>query len=188
MQGSLYIVPEDPFSIPPVPADVEQVLRDLAIIGDALDNNSWQAADGFARHVVFAGCSPYLVFDPPGDGSLHFCHLAIHGPYPKPVLVTGQNHHKPRCPLCRNRFSDWNTLLADWLRSGEVHCPKCSSRSSVYELDWRQHAVAGRYLIELRNVFPGEAAPSDRLLLELEHASGLKWTFGWGKYHTASEP
>jgi hypothetical protein len=54
------------------------------------------------------------------------------------------------------------------------------------ELDWRQHALCGRLLIELRNVFPGEAAPSDTLLRELRLATGSDWRFAWAGYLAAA--
>ena len=103
---SLYLAPNDPDSAPPIHL-VRQVLADLEIIADSLAPASYTAGEGFSRHVIYAGCSPYLVMQPPQDGSLNFCHVVLHGPYERAKLVTGPNTVKPRCPVCRTRFEDW---------------------------------------------------------------------------------
>ena len=87
---SLFLAPADPLACPDREA-VADVLQTLAISGRALGDRIYAAGEGFARHVVFAGCSPYLVMEPPADGSRRFCHVALHGPFATPRLVTGPN-------------------------------------------------------------------------------------------------
>jgi hypothetical protein len=158
-------------------------LSDLEIVGAARNATDFLAGEGFSRHVVFAGCSPYLVMQPPGDGSRRFCHVAVHGPFPRPRLVTGPNTVKPRCRACRARFSDWRERLDDWVRvNDEANCTACGQLSSVHELDWRDHAISGRLLVELRNVFPGEASPSDLLMHSLQTQTGQDWLYAWAAY------
>lgn len=159
------------------------VLNELDIIAEPLEAGVYRAGDGFSRHVVYAGCSPYLVMQPPADGSLQFCHVAVHGPFARPRLVTGPNTAKPRCPRCRARFEDWREQLNDWIGGGaQPHCNSCGEYSQVAQLDWRGHAISGRLLVELRNVFPGEASPSDRLMQELLRATGEAWQYAWAAY------
>ena len=179
---SLFLAPADAQTS--VPRDLAiAVLRRLDIIGDEIGTDSFSAADGFSRHVVYAGCSPYLVMQPPTDGSRQFCHVAVHGPFDRPRLVTGPNTVKPRCPACRTRFDDWRAALSAW-QAGETQadCPGCARRWPAYRLDWRGHAIAGRLLIELRNVYPGEASPSDGLLHALQKATGTAWRYAWAGY------
>lgn len=181
-----------PTSLFLAPADVQastqrdpviSVLRDLEIIGDEIERDTFSAADGFSRHVVYAGCSPHLVMRPPADGSRQFCHVAVHGPFDEPRLVTGPNTVKPRCPVCRTRFDNWRSVLQGWQAGHQrAGCPGCAHRWRPYELDWRGHAIAGRILIELRNVFPGEASPSDLLTLALQQATGTAWRYAWAGY------
>jgi hypothetical protein len=178
---SLYLAPRAPLSAPELSL-VRQVLRDLEVIGRALQQGVYSAGDGFSRHVVYAGCSPHLVLEPPADGGLAFCHVALHGPYPAPRLVTGPNTVKPRCPACRTRFADWQVRLADWRAGEPALCAGCGRAWAAHELDWRGQAVSGRVLLELRNVFPGEATPSDRLLHALEGATGEGWGYAWAGY------
>jgi len=177
--SSLYLAPADPNSAPDTQR-VRQALADLDIIAGKLGPASYRAGEGFSRHVIFAGCSPYLVMQPPEDGSLNFCHVALHGPYAGPRLVTGPNTVKPRCPGCRARFNDWREHLQAWQAGIErASCSSCGQQCSPSELDWRNHAISARVLVELRNVFPGEASPSDQLMYGLKTATGEDWRHAW---------
>lgn len=179
---SLYLAPANPDSAPEIHA-VRQVLADLEIIADSLGPGTYRAGDGFSRHVIFAGCSPYLVMQPPEDDSLSFCHVAMHGPYTGPRLVTGPNTVKPRCPACRARFDDWRDRLSAWRAGTErARCSSCNEQWSPSALDWRSHAIGARVLVELRNVYPGEASPSDQLMHGLETATGEDWRYAWAGY------
>ena len=179
---SLYLAPAD-VEASPAREPVIRVLRDLDIIGEAIAPDTFNAANGFSRHVVYAGCSPYLVMQPPADGSRQFCHVAVHGPFARPRLVTGPNTVKPRCPACRARFDDWRAALPGWQRGDtRAECPGCGRSWPAYQLDWRGHAIAARMLIELRNVFPAEANPSDLLLHSLQEATGTDWHYAWAGY------
>lgn len=180
---SLFLAPADADAAPD-PAPVIAVLAGLGVIAGPLPGDvtgrRFAAGPGFARHVVFAGCSPHLVTDPPPDGGLDFSHVVVHGPWPQPRLFTGPNTVKPRCPACRVRLADWRERLADWLLpDAETVCPGCGAASPVHRLDWRGHAVSGRLLVEITRVFAGEATPDDKLLGTLRHDTGIDWTYGW---------
>jgi hypothetical protein len=176
---SLYIAPLNPEAAPDM-HHVRRVLSDLGVIGEPFDHATFLAGAGFSRHVVYAGCSPYLVLQPPRDGSLAFCHVALHGPFGRPHLVTGPNTVKPRCPVCRARIDDWRAQLARWQGGQSLAvCGSCGSTAPPGRLDWRGHAISGRVLIELRNVFPGEASPSDRLMHTLREHTGEDWRYAW---------
>lgn len=176
---SLFLAPADLEAAPPR-EPIIRLLADLAITDSPIDGNTFTAGDGFSRHVVFAGCSPHLVMTPPTDGSLAFCHVAAHGPFIRPYLVVGPNTVKPRCPACRARFDDWRTALDGWREAdASADCPSCGQRWQPGQLDWRGHAISGCMLIELRNVFPGEASPSDVLMLRLQDATEVDWRYAW---------
>ncbi|MCB1798529.1 MAG: hypothetical protein KDI67_06570 [Gammaproteobacteria bacterium] len=180
--SSLYLAPDDPQSAPDLDGPTV-VLQDLGLIGRPLAPKIYSAGEGFSRHVIYAGCSPFLAMQPSHDGSLQFCHVALHGPYAQPRLVTGPGTARPRCPTCRARLTDWREQLEQW-QAGTTRplCPGCGRSWSAHELDWRAHAISGRVLIELRNVFPGEASPSDLLLQRLEGQTGTPWRYAWAPY------
>lgn len=178
MIGSLFLSPASPYDA--VHLDpLEQTLGSLSVCGPVRhagkDCRVYPAGEGFARHVVFAGCSPHLRFEPRDEKDLHYCHVALHGPFAQPRVLTGSNTVKPRCPHCRARIADWNLFLGD----EELPCPGCGQKLTAHSLDWRQHAAVGRCFVEMRNVFPGEASPSDRLLAALKEISGFTWRYAW---------
>ena len=178
MIGSLFLSPQSPLDSSN-PDTLIAVLEALQIIGAPMNEQPgvrvFHAGDGFAHHVVYAGCSPHLRFEPKHEGDLHFCHVALHGPFEQALVLTGENTVKPRCPHCRQRLSDWAERLGDT----PSPCPGCGAEIATTELDWRQHAAVGRCFVEMRNVFPGEASPSDQLITELQQASGFAWRHAW---------
>jgi hypothetical protein len=179
--GSLYLHPSDPWAEPPDPKAVLDALRGLGVLGESFGSGTWLAGDGLLRHITFAGCSPYLEFTPPTDGGSDFCHIALLGPFESPRIHTGPNTLKPRCPACKTRVADWQPLAAAFDAAPAIpwRCPACGAEQGIETLRWRQHAVFGRLLLEIRGVFPAEGVPSDSLLSALEAATGMPWQFGW---------
>ena len=182
MSGSLYLFPCDIHAAPP---DVEK-LRDFLLasgfIGDTLSTDTFLGGTNLLAQVIFAGCSPHLAFTPPDDGSVDFCHIAIHGPYRRPRMITGPHTQRPRCPNCQRRARDWRALQTVWHTTEQLApftCPNCAVASAIDQWRWRRHSVFGRLLIAVRGVFPGEAVPSDTLVLELNRATGTEWDYGW---------
>jgi hypothetical protein len=179
--GSLFLHPSDPWFAPPDSASVVATLTGLDMLGAPCGEATWLAGDGLMRQIIFAGCSPHLEFTPPADGGSNFCHLALLGPFDRPRMFTGPNTLKPRCPACKTRVADWRPL-AEAFRADPAspwQCPACGAIQGIETLRWRQHAVFGRLLVEIRNVFPAEGVPSDQLLSALEETTGVAWHYGW---------
>ncbi len=178
MQGSLYLTPQNVQDTCDLGV-AHRVLDTLGVSGGVIvDNLGYRvlwAGPNFSRHIVYAGCSPHLRFEPTDAEDMAFCHVALHGPFEECVVQVGENTVKPRCPQCRSRFVDW----ADALDSGVMFCCSCRVEFAACELDWRQQAAAGRVLLEIRNVFPSEASPGDMLLGQLYEATQFVWTYAW---------
>lgn len=184
MSGSLYLTPRNCQTLAPQAALVVQVLRDLELIGEPLGDATFAVAPSFNRHIVFAGCSPHLVYAAPAPGDLNFCHWALLGPYAQVRMITGPHTRRPRCPTCRKRAPSLQELLAAWRDSGQnaqYRCPNCDRQSTVLSWHWQRYAVFGRLLLAVRNVFPAEAVPSETLLHTLSQATGRPWDYGWAK-------
>lgn len=178
MQGSLFVIPQNVQNWCRLDV-VQAALGSLDMLGSLIEQGpnyrAYRVGASFARHIVYAGCSPHLRFAPSDADDLNFCHVALHGPFDACVLQTGKNTGKPRCPACRHRWPDWSERL----HQGVSACDRCGAEWNAFELDWRQQAASGRVLLEVRNVFPGEASPSDALLNALQTASGFAWRFAW---------
>lgn len=180
MNGSLFLTPLKLSDAPANNQAVLEVLSTLDVIGEPIAKSTYFAADGFAKHVVFAGCSPFLRFEPENENDLNFCHVALHGTFASAQLIYGENTVKPRCPNCRKRLTDWQEKLTQWQQPNAIaQCTNCHHETPATALDWRQHAASGRYFIEFRNVFPGEASPSDLLMAKLKKATLLDWQYAW---------
>jgi hypothetical protein len=181
MTGSLYLTPTDIRAAPPL-EQVRRSLHDIGFIGAALSPQRFLAGDQLLRYLTFAGCSPHLQFEPPGDGSDGFCHVALLGPFAAPRMLVGPNTLNPRCPSCKQRVHDWRPLQAAWAAApGEAQwqCPACGESHPIERWRWRQHALFGRVFVAVRQVFPSEAVADDRLLVTLQAATGVTWRFGW---------
>ena len=181
MNGSLFLFPEDPFLVPPAHGQIPALLQSLGITGAILDENSYLVGENFLRHITFAGCSPHLVLAPPEDGCGNFSHLTLHGPFDRLRLFTTTNRSKPRCPQCRLGITGWQEVLPLWLQdpAASWQCRGCGHTGAVASLDWRQYAAVGRLLLEIHNVFPGEAFPGDVLMREIQTATECSWRHGW---------
>lgn len=172
--GSLMLFPRDlSFEAPTLEA-LTKALGDAGLLGDPMaEEGDFLAGEGFLRQITFMGCSPYIALEPPTDGHGAFCHLRLHGPFAEPQLRWGRNTRPPKCPACGLRISDWR----DHLGTHAVHCPSCGATSSLGDCEWRGNAGFGRCFVEVRNIFPGEAAPVEALLRRLEDLGGGPW--GW---------
>lgn len=178
MNGSLFLTPQNPASAFNDSDAVRELLVSCGLI-QANSESPYLCGEEFARLVIFMGCSPHLSFEPPADGSNNYCHVNLHH-YRLPRLFTGRQTAPPRCPACRFRVADWKTSIdpgqPDW------QCPQCAEESDIYQLDWKQSAGAGRLLIEICNIFPGEAVPVDSLMNDLATLSSEAWRY----FYTAS--
>jgi len=181
MNGSLFLFPEDPFLLPAAYARLPRLLQDLELAGPRLSQNSFLAGKAFSAHITFAGCSPHLQLEPPGDGSKNFSHITLHGPFDQVRLFTTENRTRPRCPHCRERIAGWKEKLPRWREnpSASWHCSGCGQTLTAAELDWRQYAAIGRLLLEIHHVFPGEATPGDPLMKAIENSTECSWRYGW---------
>lgn len=180
--SSLFIQPADPRAEPPSRAAIARVLQQLGVIGEALAAQRFRAGPGLLEQIGFTGCSVAVKFAPDTPADLDYCHVVLLGPYPVARPFTGENTVKPRCPGCGTRLNDWAELIADWRRHGsepDWTCPRCRTRTPAGDLRWRRHAAFGRLLIEVRHVFPAEAAPHDALLHALGEATARDWDYAW---------
>ena len=189
MNGSLYLFPADPFADPPGLPSVLDVLRKNGLLGKSLENQRFLVGDGFFRHVSFAGCSPSMKLEQPRDGSGDFTHISLSGPFPQPRLAATRHHSRPRCPHCGQRLNDWKPQIMNWQQdpATEYRCKACNQTSTAAALDWRRYAACGRLLVEIHQVFPGEAMPGDGLMAELEKATGCDWRYAWADSNLAQE-
>ena len=173
---SLFLCPNDLLWQPP---DVDAFacrMRDLGLAGSLWPSGSaheYLAGEEFLKLVMFLGCSPQVVLDPATavDGQA-VCAVRL-VEFGEPVLLASHPLPAARCRKCRAPVSLPASVEPDALYS----CKHCGNQSSLGRLDWRQGAGYGRFFLELSAIYPHEAVPSDKLLLELQAISCCKWAY-----------
>lgn len=180
--GRLILTPDNPHTLFDA-SGVEGLLRDLGMIANPLPEvagHAFAAGDNLMRLISFAGCSPFLRFEPEGAGDEDFCHVRITSSAgATPAFYAGSNTKPPCCPHCRRALSDWRPAVEDWLQRGMLwECGSCGKSIAAPELNWRRHAGFARSLVEIFSVFPGEATPIPSLLEKLgRQTRGRAWRF-----------
>lgn len=154
--------------------DVSRVLQDINFITSG-DNDNIKAGHAFNRLISFLGCAP-------SRHTMEACHIDYEQSGVEADIITGHNSTDPRCPRCRWAQQDWRDHLDNW-RS--VHgdtpwqCPVCHHTTTVRQLDWRRGAVIARFAINIWNIFPAEAVPSEQLLAALAGLSHCPWRYAY---------
>ena len=185
----LVLAPVDPKFVPPDVDELRSALDTLGFLGAPFTlagRTHYQPGERFLDLVTFLGCSPVISLVPPdtsadpADHADTFCHIGFQHAGEQPLFVSGHNTTPPRCPKCRQREEAWQALIADWTSSPEAYrwsCPACGHSAQAFELDWRQSAGFGRFLVEVWGIHPAEAVPADGLLDTLMRSSGEPWSY-----------
>jgi len=179
--GCLVLAPA-PTGEPPERAVLLDHLRDIGFIGESFTRGQEQGfliGDRFLQLITFMGCSPHIELTPPEDGG-SFCHVRLLGPEAEALLLIGRNAQAPRCGECRGRIEDWREQSEAWRQQpslNQVSCPRCGALQRPVDLDWRRQAGAARLLLEVVDVFPGEAVPVPGLLRGLEGLGAGPWRY-----------
>jgi len=179
--GRLILAPQDPFHI--VEYDnLLDTLTSIGLAGPAVEGreNAFFAGDDLMQLITFAGCSPFLRFEPESPEDDDFCHLQLTLKSEKddPLFLSGETSKPPACPHCRKPVKGWQEKMASWRQSkGEWLCEGCGESNSPMMLNWRKYAGFGRTLVEIFSIFPGEAVPVPTLLTGLKENTGVGWIY-----------
>ncbi|MEO5342648.1 MAG: hypothetical protein H7842_04810 [Gammaproteobacteria bacterium SHHR-1] len=179
--GQLYLCPAEPDLLLPAEPLLD-LLQALQLCAEPLSGRDQAYAVGtdFMHWISFTGCSPLIRFSPESDQDRDFCHLRLHRiSGPRPQFLYASNSRPPACPQCRKGLSGWLPLMQRWQLDGSaLACPHCASHIDPRRLNWQRQAGMGRTLLEIFNIFPGEARPLPGLLEQLgKHHSGQAWRY-----------
>ena len=179
---SLLLYPQDPDYQLADPAALVAALQQAGLIGEPLTDlpgERYRAGDAFLQHISFLGCSPAVEFEPESPGSEQFCHVGIQ--YGEQLQFRGGPQQvQVHCRQCRHREPGWSGIIEGWRADPEAHrytCPECGADSHATELNWRKSGAFARVFVELFNIYPHEAVPTDGILKRLREATGVEWKY-----------
>jgi hypothetical protein len=164
-----------------------RILSEAGFIADRIPDRdcAYRVGPAFSALIAFVGCAVAIASDPRTGNP--FCHVVVPPPSAYPRLCRGRNTRAPRCPGCRAGLSDWlphveafektaKTPGSDRQESSLV-CPSCGERRRMWSWDWKQQGGFARLLIQVEEIFPGEAVPTDAFLDLLEREGGCAWRY-----------
>lgn len=167
-----------------VPLNISKIvsaLQETGFLGekwqspDSVLGDRYLIGDSFLSQVTFMGCAPAIELAPIAEQpeSTEFCHVEIEPVEEKVKFIRGSEYLISRCPHCRQRHANWQTIPAT-LRYA---CDKCKVESHLSEYDWKNTAGCGRFFISLHGIYPQEAIPTSHLLQTLEKISDTTWSY-----------
>ena len=147
-----------------------------------LQNTSYLVGDDFLQLIVFLGCSPSVELAPT-DERKQFCHISFIQPENIPQLITSKNTSNPRCPSCRKEIGASAITVKQWQQDSNIQwsCADCNFSGETSDLNWRHSAGVASFFVEVNNIFPNEAVPSDELMSALQKATDSEWRYFY--YH-----
>ncbi|MBK1719045.1 hypothetical protein CKO27_15585 [Thiocystis violacea] len=179
--GRLVLTPADPHAAPDSGLLIE-ALTTAGFLGERLGEHlgeggarAFRIGPGFLSLLAFAGCSVWVRDEPEAD--TRFAHIRIPPASAHPWLLSGRNTRAPRCLGCRARLTDWRERTDHWAAHPHagVSCPSCGETRAPWGWDWKQQGGFGCLFIQVEEVFPGEATPTQSLFDLLIRASGAGW-------------
>lgn len=162
-------------------------LREAGFLGTAFEldgREHFTTGEHFLDQLSFLGCSPFIETEPPADPGARgdaarrgaFCHIHV-----TPALAQARFRADPqarvRCPACRQSVAA--ALLAQ--APDTVHsCARCGHAAPVTDWNWQGNAGRSNLFIEIWGIHPGEAAPVEGFMHNLENITYCPWAF----FHT----
>lgn len=161
------------------PNSLDGLATGLADLG-LLDGNpipgepqTFHAGGRFLQLITFLGCSPQVALHSvdamPGQ---EVCCIRFRD-YPDAVHLASDPLPNVRCQNCRATLKLVKLGTSDF----PVRCGNCASLLQWDMIDWRRAAGCGSFFVEVKGIFPHEAVPSERLLIELATYSACQWAY-----------
>jgi hypothetical protein len=150
-------------------------LKNGGLISGATHHDAYLTGDAFIELFSFLGCAPNICLTP-ADGD-NFCHVIIRSA-PGNIHCLGHTATAiPRCPHCKHKMIHWQQTENWQLGETVCTCSHCNTATAMQNLDWKQECAYGRMAVDIINIHPFEAVPSDNLLHILQAATNVEWRY-----------
>ena len=172
---------KDPYYVPASITNIVTALQRVGFMGEkwqsppSVSGERYLIGNSFLSLVTFMGCAPAIELEPVKQqpASTEFCHFEVEAVKPEVEFIRGSEHLISRCPHCRQRHANWETLPDSLTHS----CDKCKVDTHLSEYDWKNTAGCGRFFISLHGIYPQEAIPTSHILQTLEKISTTEWDY-----------
>jgi len=170
---SLYIyIPE-----PNEPTFTETELTNYLIqldFASLANSGSLQVGSQLMDFITFLGCSPSLsVGEVDSAIKIHF--------FDETTGLGGDSIQSLRYPTCKHLLDNPAHLIKNYPQSTDWLCPSCGLTGKIDTINWRKSAGFSFVFIEVSQIFPKEAVPSDKLLKALQTFSHRDWQWFYSK-------
>ncbi|MDQ7016123.1 MAG: hypothetical protein Q9N68_07080 [Gammaproteobacteria bacterium] len=161
-----------------------ETLQQLQLMADPLPNRDdhYRSGERFMEHLTFVGCSPFIALQPE-EAKANQTYCAIHLPQQSNHYYSAVDSMStaPHCPHCRKAHPTWQTALQQWHKNQTQRwsCNICEKTSAPWQWNWRKQAAFGRSVIEILNIHPHEAIPSQALLDALHALNQTPWQYAY---------
>ncbi len=158
---------------------VEKLIEKLCAIEFLKTNSqsSYIAGDQLMDYITFLGCSPSLKLGE-FNSTINFYH------FDKVTGMGGSSIETIKYPGCKHSVKQPASLVSDISKQPNWLCPVCGQQGKIKDINWRKSAGFSNIFIEISQIFPKEAIPSDKLTGILEEISKTKWKWF---YSTSSQ-
>ncbi len=147
---------------------IDQYLVELEL-ADISSSNILKPGPKLFDFFTFLGCSPTLFNTEQKEQS-----VKIHQ-FNKPTGLGGKSIETIRFPRCKHIIKNPNSIISDY--PSKWSCQECNNSGNPDDISWRKSAGFSKTFIEIRNIFPKEAIPNDKLLETLASFTASEW--GW---------
>ena len=175
MTYSLFLYAESTTTAPSYSAaELIDYLTELEFISSSVDSTNLQPGNKLMDFITFLGCSPSLKV-----GEVEST-IRIH--YFKQITgLGGEAIETIRYPTCKHPVDDPVLLLKSFPETSNWQCPVCGLEHKTNTINWRKSAGFSHVFIEVSQIFPKEAVPSDKLLGALQTFTNINWKWFYSK-------
>lgn len=176
-QYKLMLYPVLPTGSKPETGIIISVLKDCGLISGEKIHDHYLAGKSFLELLTFLGCAPNICLTP--QESVKYCHIVIRPVQPVSHCLGYTATATPRCPNCKNKIPHWKQIQNHEQGATVCVCRHCQATTAMQDLNWKQECAYGCMAIEIINIHPFEAVPSENLLQALHDATGTGWNYSY---------
>lgn len=174
-QYKLTLYPATLHIIQPATGAIIAALKNCGLLNGESMQEQYFVGPAFVDLLSFLGCSPQIRLTP-NEGD-NYCHIIIRPPQPDIHCLGYTATAAPRCPQCKNKITQWQQIKAWHLGATPCVCQHCNTTTAMQNLKWKHECGYGCMAIDIINIHPFEAVPSDNFLHVLQTATGVEWDY-----------